>query len=81
MKVKCNTINLYLFYKFTNYRDTAERENMFTLEKKTTSNWKSKLLSQETRKRSNKALSKDKEQNNKKRDQWNWKQENIRGNR
>lgn len=53
---------------------------MFTLEKNTTSNWKSNLLSQETRKRSNKALSKDKEQNNKKRDQWNWKQENIRGN-
>ena len=28
---------------------------MFTLEKKTISNWKSKLLCQETRKRSNKA--------------------------
>ena len=53
---------------------------MFTLEKKTISNWKSKLLCQETRKRSNKALSKDMEQNNNKRDQWNWKQENIRGN-
>lgn len=26
MKVKYNIINLNLFYKFTDYRDTAERE-------------------------------------------------------
>lgn len=73
-----NTFEFILqIYKLQRY---CWEGNMFTLEKKTTSNWKSNLLSQETRKRSNKALSKDKEQNNKKRDQWNWKQENIRGN-
>ena len=32
---------------------------MFTLEKNTTSNWKSNLLSQETRKRSNKIIRKE----------------------
>ena len=33
MKVKYNAINLYLFYKFTNYRDTTERETYVYIRK------------------------------------------------